>query len=393
MDGVPHESSSGHASVGVRARAGAGVVRARGLHPYLFVGAWWAGSRLVVAAVAVLVQFLGWPARHWHPGLVAHPLALLATWDSRWYRIVAERGYFLLPGHESDTAFFPLLPTLLSVLHRTGLPIDVSGIVVSNVCLLVAMVGLYELGLLWVDEETARRAVAYAALFPFGFVFSMLYPEALVLAALVLATLAASRGRWLTAAVFAALAALGRPEGVLVAVPLAALAVRQRHWREGGAARALAAVVAAPAALASFSLYLWQVTGRPLAWREAETAWGRTFGPAGVVHAVSQLATAAWHHDGWLYRDFGFFVFYVVALVLAARAGVPRSWIAAGALIVVLPVLTGSFTSEARFGLLALPVYFGVAAVTDRAGVHRALQVASLLGLVACTATIWVRWP
>src|SRR5437588_710291 len=79
----------------------------------------------------------------------------------------------------------------------------------------------------WVDQTTARRAAVYAALFPVGYVFSMVYPEALVLAAIAIAGVLASRGRWGGAAVAAALAALTRPEALLLVLPLAFLAARQ----------------------------------------------------------------------------------------------------------------------------------------------------------------------
>ena len=38
--------------------------------------------------------------------------------------------------------------------------------------------------------------LAFLAIFPFGYVFSMAYPESVVLAAIALAGVAALRGRW-----------------------------------------------------------------------------------------------------------------------------------------------------------------------------------------------------
>ena len=52
---------------------------------------------------------------------------------------------------------------------------------------------------------------------------------------------------------------------------------------------------------------------------------------------------------------------YLVALAVAWRAGVPFAWIAFGALLVVVPPFSGSFAADARFGLLALPAYWGLA--------------------------------
>src|SRR5438067_1657414 len=78
----------------------------------LEIAAWWAGSRLLVIAVASAAQVVRWPADAWHPSLFRHPLVLLGSWDGQWYRIVAAHGYLLIPGQPSDPAFFPLLPVV-----------------------------------------------------------------------------------------------------------------------------------------------------------------------------------------------------------------------------------------------------------------------------------------
>jgi hypothetical protein len=65
----------------------------------------------------------------------------------------------------------------------------------------------------------------------------------------------------------------------------------------------------------------------------------------------------------------------------------------AGALIVLLPLASGSFTSDARFGLLALPVYASLAWLGSRRWADVLLRGSMLLLLVAGTATVLVRWP
>ena len=112
------------------------------------------------------------------------------------------------------------------------------------------------------DESMARRATAYLAVFPFGYAFSMVYPESIVLALIALAALAARRRHWGLAAVCAAAAALARPEGLFVALPLAVLAWQQRETLSPRARGvALGAVLAPAAAIGSFSLYLGSVLG------------------------------------------------------------------------------------------------------------------------------------
>src|SRR5581483_2088539 len=188
----------------------------------------------------------------------------------------------------------------------------------------------------------AERATVYLAIFPFGYVFSMAYPESVVLAAIALAGLAALRDRWGLAAVYAAAATLARPEGAFVALPLLAVALRRRR-RLSVTGRGLAfGAVAAPAgALASFSLYLDRVTHDPFAWSRAEREWGRHFSPLGIVHSVANLGAAV-AGNAWVLRDVVAVCVYLVFLVLAARAGAPRAWLAAGVAILMLPLFSGA---------------------------------------------------
>ena len=363
------------------------------LRAWCAIGGWWVCSRALVVVTAAFVQYAQWPAGVWRPALAHRPLALLTAWDGRWYRMVAERGYLVIPRHQSDTAFFPLYPALLRAGRAIGLSADATGLLVSNVALLVALVALYELVRTWTDDETARRAAVYAAIFPVGYVFSMVYPEALVLAAIAVTGVLAARGRWTGAAFFAAVAALTRPEALLLVLPLGALAVRQWPRADGATRlRALSAVAAAPAALAGVCLYEWRTFGDALAFSTAQRSWGRAFELAGPWRAVDELVRSVGTSNAWLFRDAAFCVLYVVLLVVAARF-VPRAWTAAALLVVLLPLWSGSFTSDARFGLVAPPVYAGLARLGRRRAVDVAIRVCSIALLVVATATVLLRWP
>lgn len=361
---------------------------------YRAIALWWAGSRALVLATAAVVQALGWPRASWYPGLTQHPFALLGAWDGRWYRMVAGRGYLSIPHHQSDVAFFPLFPILLGALRRLGLSLDTGGLLLANLGLLVGLAALYELARTWLPEQAAVRTAVYAAIFPMGYVFSMVYPEAIVLAAMALTGVLAARGRWRGAAVAAAVAGLARPEAIFLVVPVLALVVRRRHrLGDRDRRRSLVAVGAAPAAVAGVALYDWRTFGDALAFSSAQRAWGRWVSVDGVVRAVHELARAPGTENVWLFRDAAFCVLYVVLLLFALRAGVPASWVIAGALIVLLPLETGSFTSDGRFGLLALPVYAGLAVLARRPWIDRIARCGSAALLVAASATILLRWP
>jgi hypothetical protein len=362
---------------------------------YLRITGWWAGSRVVVLGAALVVQALGWPRRSWYPSIAEEPFALLRAWDGRWYLTVAERGYFVVPRHQSDPAFFPLYPLLVNGLHGLGLDRVAAGLLIANVGFLIGLVALYELARTWLPEPDARRTAVYAALFPFGFVFSMVYPESIVLAAMAFAGVLAVRGRWALAGVCAAIATLGRPEGLFVALPLAVLALRRwPHAPPGERLRAAWAAIAAPAALAGLAAYQWSAVDDPLAFSNAQRMWGRWMSFDGIVRTATELLQAPELHREWLYRDLTFLVGYLACLALAHRVGVPRTWIVAGALVLLLPLWSGSVTSVARFGLLVPPVYAGLAGLGGR---NRAadwgMRTAAAVLLGAGSATILLRWP
>ena len=150
-----------------------------------WIVAWWAAGRLLVLATAAVIHFTG-PRAFAGRDERSHLLGLLGAWDGRWYRIVAVHGYLLEPGRQSDPAFFPLYPLLLRAGHALGIGYLAAGLVISNVAFLAALAAFEALTRELLGAQLARRATVYLAVFPLGFVFSMMYPESLVLCAIAL---------------------------------------------------------------------------------------------------------------------------------------------------------------------------------------------------------------
>lgn len=356
------------------------------------IAGWWIGSRVIVFVCAAILHWFRWPAGYFKPEFKS-VLAVLSAWDGRWYDQVARNGYLLIPGHQSDPAFFPFFPLLLRVGHTLGLSYALSGILISNLVLLGGLLVFYRLGRAFLPEPDAYRASVFAAIAPMGFAFSMVYPESLVFAAMALAGLAAIRGRWILCGSCAVVATLARPQGALLVLPIAG-AVWSAWPRLTPRARGFAAgAVAAPiAALAAFPLYLADAVGDPHAWSKAQQAWGRSFEWDGLVRAFGQLP-ARNGSDHWILRDALFCLAYLLILVVAYRAGIPKGWIAASALMVLLPVETGSFISVARFGLLALAVFWGLAVLARKPAFDWTLRGVCIALLIVLTLTMPLIFP
>ena len=282
---------------------------------------------------------------------------------------------------------------MLRAVHAAGVGWGVAGPLLSNAALLAGLALFYALTREIFSDPFARRATTYLAIFPLGYVFSMAYPESVVLVLLTAAPLAALRRHWWLAAVCAGAAALARPEGLFLLVPLGGIAWQQRASLtpvQRGAA--LAAVLAPPAALVSYSLYLARVLHDPLAWSEAERAWGRRWRITGIFRAFEHIPAVVGHHP-WLVRDVICFFGYLGLLYAARRVGTPLAWLAAGFAIVVLPVFTGAFDSIGRFGLLAPPLFWGLAGLTKDVRAERAVRVLCLALLVVGTVSLAYVFP
>jgi hypothetical protein len=374
------------------ARPPKGVGRARTAGPWQAIVLAWFASRLLVFAGAASAQLIGLGFRGNRPGFVQHPFHWLTTWDGHWYRLIGEHGYLLLPGRYSDPAFFPLLPILLRGLRAVGIPYDLAGLALTNAAFLVALIGLYKLACYWLPEWDARRTAIIAALFPGGVAMAMIYPESLALALIAFAGVFAYRRQWLLTALCAALATLARPEGLLLTIPIAVSVARA--WpglSPTTRGRAGAAVIAAPATLATISIYFWHTLGNPFAWSDAEQAWGRSLDPLGPYHALASLLTAS-NYELWQIRDAVSFAVYLGLLAVAWKA-TPKGWIIAGAAITLLPLATGSFKSIERFGLMALPVYAAIAVMARSPRVQSIVLATTALMLFASTWTLPYRYP
>lgn len=339
--------------------------------------AWAVGSRVLVFACAYLLHRLHRPQGFFPVRYDAFDSAnhVLGSWDGEWYRRVALHGYHFVPGEQSDTAFFPLYPLLLRAVHLVGPDLLLAGLIVSNVAFVVAVLAFAALTRELFDGDTARRAAIWLCVFPLGFVFSMEYPTSLVFAGMALGMLAALRGHWLWAALAVGLASLARPEGAVLVIPLAVLAWQQRD--EAPRWRIAAALAAGPLAVASFPVYLWYRIGNIHAWTDAQKEWGRSFHLLGIWDAFAQLPEDLDRHQ-WLLRDLGFLVAYVVLLLLARRAGVGWAWIVAAALLVVVPLTSGTVVSDARFGMVGFTFYWVLARVVRRPWLEGALQAGCL---------------
>jgi hypothetical protein len=297
-------------------------------------------------------------------------------WDGRWYTWVAAHGYSAIPPHalhhQTPWPFFPLLPLAMKSVSRLGgVSLPVAGIVVNHVVFFVALVGIHRIALRHVSHEAASLAVWIAALGPLAFVFSMIYPSALFMAASVWAFLLVERGNDALAGIAVAGAALARPDGVVVALVL--LFVVRFEW-----SRVTRVCGPAAVALSAWMFFNYERTGDALRFLHAKLAWHEV----DLVALIHRPRAPALVH----------LMIAVIAflLVVMARRAIPRAWSWFTGLY-LLPSLVFGIVGLGRYATETFPPFVATGALlAPRSRRTSLLTCGALLGAQALFAYFYI---
>ena len=207
-------------------------------------------------------------------------------WDSEWQLSIVKWGYVApenFGSGYSNIAFFPLYPYLIRLLTfwlpkrlQTESVYLLAGLIISNICFLLAMYGLCKLTGHLFSKETASITPVLVFCLPCAFYFSAFYGESLFLLLIVYTLLSAENKKWLWSALCAAGAALCRPHGVLVLFPIIFLYMSARKWDFRKIGTEWLWYLLVPAGVFAFFFGLYRLTGDFFAFFKAQSAWGRS---------------------------------------------------------------------------------------------------------------------
>jgi hypothetical protein len=311
--------------------------------------------------------------------------------DALWYLRIADLGYRL---EDHSAAFFPLFPAVVrgvgAILRDDRLLL--SGLIVSNVCLLAALIVIYLITVEEFDTGIARKTILYLMLFPYALFFMAPYTESLFLLLSALALWAIRKERWLTAGSVGALAALTRSAGVVltVVVVLGGLvaARRTRSWRP-----VAGAIMAATLISGGLALYLgyWHVrfgdAARPM---EAQEAWSRGNHLPWETMAIAvaeAVESPGKFHGGYAQLHLLLVLIGIGAVVWLARRAA-TIYTAYVLLSLLLPMVWASslmaLLSVPRFVSVLFPVFWALARFGERYRIHDVIVAVFACGLGIC---------
>jgi hypothetical protein len=373
----------------------------------------WAASRIsVILAGYFAVLLVGFPVPSGPRASENVLLNLPARWDAFWYLDIAVNGYRWrdAPDKQQNVAFFPAFPLAMRAAGgvlgawRPGIRPPARSIRVLWAGWLLA-VGAFWYALVyvyrWSDARAgpvvARSTVMLLAAYPFAVFFSAPYTESLFLLGVTAVFVHFERTEWLRAAAWGFVVGFARPNGMLLTIPLALIAVQSARgvrplFRRGAA---IWIALAAPAAgVVVYSLFMWHLTGRFLAWTEVQAAWGRTYQvTAWMGEGLSELAGRGVfeYTEGAPTTVLnGLAAALALALLwpVGRVAGIPY---VVFVIVNLLPaVASGGLMSVGRFTSTLFPLFFALATLVP----HRQLTawlvaLAVLQGLMAVLFFTW----
>lgn len=295
-----------------------------------------------------------------------------ANFDGVHYLTIADKGY-------EETAliqaFFPLYPLLTRIIN-TGLDnVLISGLLISNVSFILSVLVLYSLVKRHYSQKTASFTVLAYLLFPTSFFLGAFYSESLFILVVLLAFYAASSKKWLFAGLLIALASATRIVGIflipaLVVELYSQFSSKQFKLRDvypfvKNKTKELCFICLGLVGIGVYMIYLQQNFGDPLYFWHVQSEFG-----AGREETIIVLPQVVWRyfkilHTVPLSREwlvyFQELFFGLVPLCCIAyywfKSRLRTSWALFSVLTLLLPTVTGTFSSMPRYALAAFPLF------------------------------------
>jgi len=143
-------------------------------------------------------------------------LTFTHRWDGNSYTFIATHGYVTTGSEKSFIVFPPLYPLCIKFLTILGINPTLSGLLISNIFFVGAMLILFKLILLDYHKKMAYFTIVLISLFPTTFFFSVAYPESLFVFLFAISFHLARKRKYLFSFLAGGLTVITRPFGIII---------------------------------------------------------------------------------------------------------------------------------------------------------------------------------
>lgn len=304
-------------------------------------------------------------------------LGIWANFDGANYLNIARDGY-----HYPNFAYFPLLPFLVSILHKlTSFSFLTSGLLITNFAFFLSLFVFYKLVLLDFDQKIAWRSFFFLLIFPVSFFYGAVYTESLYFLFATLSFYCARKSRWPLAGIFGLMAGLARLVGLSLIVAL----LVEWYWQnkdkrdnllENFLKRKVYFIFLIPLGMILYGLYLQINFGDFFLFQKSMIHWGQAnfISPFQVLFRYLKIIIFAskniTYFTAILELGSTFFYFFLGFYVLKKVRVSYGVWMIVSLLI---PTFTGTLQSMPRYILHLFPAFIALALISEKKNLYRIL--------------------
>ena len=311
-------------------------------------------------------------------------------WDAAYYNAIAINGYEWI----FHTVFFPLYPFLMKIISHL-IPFDYptvfAGLLISNLSLIVALFYLYELVKIDYEEKISKRTVFYLLIFPMSIFLASIYSESLFLMFAVSSFYYARKQKWISVSLLVFLSCLTRFAGLFLFLGILFEYFQQKKTNIKSIKKSeIIPLILAPMGLLVYMAFLYINFGDPLLFIKEQINWGRSFKPLWETIFFNFEYLTANTEDFFTIKYiraiiapvyFSFFIFLSIYVWKKIR----KSYAVYMIISVIVPVLSGTFSSINRYYLVLFPAFICFALWGNRKIVNIIISVVFLSFLVYFT--------
>lgn len=283
------------------------------------------------------------------------------VWDTAWYLDIAENGYSttLKSGvyknsccNQNNIAFFPLYPLLIRLLGNIIGNYYISGIIISNISLLIASYFLYKITLTTDNEDFARRSIKYLFIYPSSFILSGVFSESLFLALLTATFYFAGKNKWMLVGILGFFLCLTRHVGLLFLPPLIYMYLK-KEW--GHIGKEILYFLLFPAGTILYFAFLYFVLG--ISYFNSGSEWGPINTPKMFGYITQLFAAFSFNNPFTLTLALYSVVEIFLILFYSRILKDPFKYLSYAYLLFFLLIGGNSLMSTPRFMMVLFPIF------------------------------------
>ena len=287
-----------------------------------------------------------------------------AKWDGPHYMYIAQNGYTNQGDPANFIVFFPLYPLLVRLITFDFAYVNLSGLVISNISSLIAVIYLFKLAKLDYNDSVAKKTILFLSVFPTAYFLSAVFTEGLFLATVIASLYYARNAKWAYAGILGLLASLTRIAGLLLLPVLIVEYLHQKEWKIKATDPKITWTILPALGFLTYLLINYQVTGSFFTFIEIErTHWFETLNPIdGLLETIGWTTNSAYPDNimiGYAQLIFAALglTMVIAGFIAAYKHKLRPSYAVYMLLIWMLAVSTSFWISIPRYVLSMFPMF------------------------------------